>query len=593
MSKDLNLIQMFMGQSNPLASSAKGSDAKNGRADLTSIAPASGSDSESGKSKAKASSSSSFHAKVKESHANLAAKTAKLKAESKGIDAVSTKPTGKTKDPIATVKQERIDRHAKADRNHAQSRIQREKIANSKQDLRPDADQDLENTDQNLPVVAKISDHQSQDGSEDAPVMSDEAETALRDRLEKMGIVPTEEQLGNPAFLKEMLQMLQAMAPAPAPAPVIEVDAIASPEAEVPLPIVKEDTALTSVQGPAPKELADLIKDRLAEIAQNSKLTTDTQPSPTTTENVRAGAIQNPNATQDPNTWRGMRLGHSNDSSPIDPMPTADLDRMRVLQAAALQAGNNNDNQLADIDIDAAIDETNDIQDIGAVRISSLEKSGLENDAAEEEAFGQNQDQTQGAEASSRLEGPRISRDGSVGPQFHQTLDQIRASETKAGAGAERTWVPHQTAFDQGLLQQISKKLSAITHLSGGEISIQLEPENLGKIRVGLGMKDGVMTARIGVENENVRQIVEANIANLRDTLENQGIKLQGLEVSVDQRHSSLFNPDGSNSEAFFHRRGQGNSEAGSNGLDAPNLETAPESDTGRRWGYNTMEFIG
>ncbi|MEO6097655.1 MAG: hypothetical protein ABIW76_19155, partial [Fibrobacteria bacterium] len=72
----------------------------------------------------------------------------------------------------------------------------------------------------------------------------------------------------------------------------------------------------------------------------------------------------------------------------------------------------------------------------------------------------------------------------------------------------------------------------------------------------------------------------------------NQGIKLQGLEVSVDQRQSSLFNPDGRNSESFFHHHGR--SHSGTDGL-AENIPftSAPESDTGRRLGYNTMEYIG
>jgi flagellar hook-length control protein FliK len=128
----------------------------------------------------------------------------------------------------------------------------------------------------------------------------------------------------------------------------------------------------------------------------------------------------------------------------------------------------------------------------------------------------------------------------------------------------------------------------------GDEISIQLSPEHLGKVRVSLEMKEDGMSARIAVENDSVRKQVESNLASLKDALKDQGIQLQGLEVSVDQRHGSLFNPDGSNAESFFRQQGRG--EAGGRGglSDEPApLDSAPESDTGRRWGYNTMEYIG
>jgi flagellar hook-length control protein FliK len=95
------------------------------------------------------------------------------------------------------------------------------------------------------------------------------------------------------------------------------------------------------------------------------------------------------------------------------------------------------------------------------------------------------------------------------------------------------------------------------------------------------------------VESDHVRKQVEDGLASLKDALANQGIKLQGLEVSVDQRHGSLFNPDGSNAESFFHRQHRGGNGGNEAAQEVAPFESAPETDTGRRWGYNTMEYIG
>jgi flagellar hook-length control protein FliK len=141
---------------------------------------------------------------------------------------------------------------------------------------------------------------------------------------------------------------------------------------------------------------------------------------------------------------------------------------------------------------------------------------------------------------------------------------------------------------EQTVLAQIARKMSALGLRGTEEIRIQLEPEHLGRIRIALEMRDGGLTARIAVENESVRQIVDANMAGLRTSLEEQGVKIQGMEVSVDQKHASLFNPDGSNAREFFRQRGQGGSDGGIEGAQ----EDAAEPDTGRRMGYNTMEYI-
>jgi flagellar hook-length control protein FliK len=273
----------------------------------------------------------------------------------------------------------------------------------------------------------------------------------------------------------------------------------------------------------------------------------------------------------------------------------ADLDRLRVLQVAAAQSATVKDPSAGaqtDFALESDSVETSSPTASSASAESGHESTGAPGQDAQADLNGGNGEHTAGAGAAASKEGGQAAKGGEAGPQFHQVLDQARAAEHRPAiaAGAETRGETHGAA----MLEQITRKLALAARKPGDEISIQLSPEHLGKVRVSLEMREDGMSARIAVENDSVRKQVEANLASLKDALKDQGIQLQGLEVSVDQRHSSLFNPDGSNAESFFRRqgRGEGGGRGGRNDESAP-LEAAPESDTGRRWGYNTMEYIG
>jgi flagellar hook-length control protein FliK len=687
MSQVENLIQMIWNRATPAAKPGQ-TDAKSagsGSSPAHELMPID--TSMAGTAKTGASSANSFQAKIRESHAKLAAKKSPAQApkpapqqnkndasrndavaakaqqfERANADQADRKDKNDRADKADRADQadrdadgNQADRTERSDKSRKQDKPEHARAAKRKdkgEDADPQADAgsegqgNIQATDRDGKTIRAAKGGKDADAGQDAPVQDGKAKAALKDRLEKMGITATDDQLNDPAFLKDVLNLLQAQAPsgdaetaAPeigqdlSPSTPVAQNAVAygdptasaattatattatatatttatvpttdsaAPTADAPvveLPTTEKEASPQSVQEPAQKDLAALIKDRLTELAQTSKNpSADTGPSPAVAGNLRSGASAEPGSQ----AWRGMRLGRSEDTVSIDPMPTADLDRLRVMQAAALQASqaaSQTSSQTgdkaahADLDIAGSADAIDNSRDIGAVRVAAAsDKSDTAQDGgADADSLGKDQSQSQGADFAMPKQGAQTVREGSAGPQFNQALDQTREADRKSPV--ERAWTPHQTAFDHGVIDQISKKMSAVTHLSGEEISIQLEPENLGKIRVGLGLKDGVMTAKIGVENEDVRKIVEANIANLRDTLLGQGIKLEGLEVSVDQRHSSLFNPDGSNSEAFFHRQGRGGEGSGKNAETAP-IESAPESETGRRWGYNTMEYI-
>lgn len=72
------------------------------------------------------------------------------------------------------------------------------------------------------------------------------------------------------------------------------------------------------------------------------------------------------------------------------------------------------------------------------------------------------------------------------------------------------------------------------------EMKIQLHPETLGKLTVKLSSENGVMNASFFAENDKAKQMIEAQMAELRRTLETQGIQVQNLSVTVDSGKEEL-----------------------------------------------------
>ena len=65
------------------------------------------------------------------------------------------------------------------------------------------------------------------------------------------------------------------------------------------------------------------------------------------------------------------------------------------------------------------------------------------------------------------------------------------------------------------------------------KMEIQLNPEQLGKVEVEITSKNGELSAKLNVQNEQVKEAVEGQMQMLRETLELQGLKVENIEVTV------------------------------------------------------------
>ena len=65
------------------------------------------------------------------------------------------------------------------------------------------------------------------------------------------------------------------------------------------------------------------------------------------------------------------------------------------------------------------------------------------------------------------------------------------------------------------------------------EMEIQLNPANLGKLNLQVASREGVITAQITTTNEDVRAALELQAMALKEELNQQGLKVEAVDVSV------------------------------------------------------------
>lgn len=95
-----------------------------------------------------------------------------------------------------------------------------------------------------------------------------------------------------------------------------------------------------------------------------------------------------------------------------------------------------------------------------------------------------------------------------------------------------------QTAFmnpnTQEIMDQIMDYMKIQLRTGMDQLQMQLHPASLGTVQVQLTSKGGEITAQFQVQNETVKAAVESQIAELKETLREQGIKVESVEVTVE-----------------------------------------------------------
>jgi flagellar hook-length control protein FliK len=107
------------------------------------------------------------------------------------------------------------------------------------------------------------------------------------------------------------------------------------------------------------------------------------------------------------------------------------------------------------------------------------------------------------------------------------------------------------------IANQIIERIKVSIQPDQTSMELQLNPENLGKVNLSVQSKNGVMTAQFVVQNETSKEAIESQLHTLRETLNQQGIKVEAIEVTVST-YAFEQNQESSNNQSEAQKEHSG-----------------------------------
>jgi len=85
------------------------------------------------------------------------------------------------------------------------------------------------------------------------------------------------------------------------------------------------------------------------------------------------------------------------------------------------------------------------------------------------------------------------------------------------------------------IANQIMEQIKITIRPDQTNMELQLNPEHLGRVNLTITEKEGMMTAQFTTQTEVAKEAIESQMTALRESLQNQGIKVEAIEVTVSE----------------------------------------------------------
>ena len=115
---------------------------------------------------------------------------------------------------------------------------------------------------------------------------------------------------------------------------------------------------------------------------------------------------------------------------------------------------------------------------------------------------------------------------------FNANVNNLNPQEVSVAPLGENTQSLSSTQLD--VINQINEYMKTQIKADMSTLEMQLNPANLGAVNVALSSKDGNVTAQFTAQNELVKAALESQIMILKENLEQAGVKVNAVEVSVE-----------------------------------------------------------
>ena len=137
----------------------------------------------------------------------------------------------------------------------------------------------------------------------------------------------------------------------------------------------------------------------------------------------------------------------------------------------------------------------------------------------------------------------KITTDGSAkqqnnaGEQNHntETYGSVADNMIQSMSDSFADIITEDTAYvsEADIVNQVIDQIKLTSGKELTSIEVMLNPEGLGSVHVTVSAKNGILTAQIAAQNEQVKTALENQMTTLRENFENQGIKVDAVEITV------------------------------------------------------------
>ena len=86
----------------------------------------------------------------------------------------------------------------------------------------------------------------------------------------------------------------------------------------------------------------------------------------------------------------------------------------------------------------------------------------------------------------------------------------------------------------EDIMRQLMDYMKVSVKPDASDLEMQLHPQSLGNVQIHIANKEGTITAQFTTENEAVRATLEGQMIQLKERFEEQGIKVETIEVTVE-----------------------------------------------------------
>ncbi|MFA7288891.1 MAG: flagellar hook-length control protein FliK [Melioribacteraceae bacterium] len=157
-----------------------------------------------------------------------------------------------------------------------------------------------------------------------------------------------------------------------------------------------------------------------------------------------------------------------------------------------------------------------------------------------------------------------------------QTIDRVEAPKDKIFSELHNMQDNIRLIKSNEIVKEINK---VFARPEAQSMTFQITPDELGKVKLVIDLIENRVSAKIEVESEQVRQIVQNNIEQLKSSIQSSGVQVSSLNVSLNYNEqkagkNSLSKKKNSTNENKFE------------------IEDAKDDNSRKKMGYSTVEFL-